>query len=262
MPTAPLRRFLQKGSSVVTLTSVTLLLALLALVSPLGAAESPAPRVGFLLALAASLEVLHGIRRPTAAARRKASIGALISMVIALLLINAPYLAGAALMAAMAGFFFVDAVRYGLNAWRETDRVAPARRAGHAGESGGRAADRRGARVGNGVDCCPRRSGADCRRRLDHRGVAGSHCRRCRGDGCRRARVCGQLASRGDGGRGRGRRNGARIGRSGVDPCVCGHALRDSRRPHGHRSHGARVACSGGRRRRRHGGGLAHRAAA
>ena len=121
MPTAPLRRFLQKGSSVVTLTSVTLLLALLALVSPLGAAESPAPRVGFLLAFAASLEVLHGIRRPTAAARRKASIGALISMVIALLLINAPYLAGAALMAAMAGFFFVDAVRYALNVWRETD---------------------------------------------------------------------------------------------------------------------------------------------
>ena len=44
--------------------------------------------------------------------RRKASIGALISMVIALLLINAPFLAGAALLAAMAGFFVVDAARY------------------------------------------------------------------------------------------------------------------------------------------------------
>ena len=122
MPVAPFRRFLQKGPAIVGLTSATLLLGLLALVSPLGAAESPAPRVGFLLALAASFEVLHGIRRSTVAARRKASIGALISMVIALLLINAPFLAGAALMAAMAGFFFVDAARYGLSAWRETDR--------------------------------------------------------------------------------------------------------------------------------------------
>ena len=121
MPRTTLRQFVREGPAVAGLTGATAVLGLLALVSPLGAAESPAPRVGFLLAIAAAFEALHGIRRSTAAARREASMGALISMVIALLLINAPYLAGAALVAAMAGFFFVDAVRYGLSAWRETD---------------------------------------------------------------------------------------------------------------------------------------------
>ena len=43
-------------------------------------------------------------------------------MVIALFLINAPYLAGAAVLTGMAGFFLVDAARYGLSAWRETER--------------------------------------------------------------------------------------------------------------------------------------------
>jgi uncharacterized membrane protein HdeD (DUF308 family) len=123
-PHTPVSQFLRKGPEVVGLAGATVLLGVLALVSPLGAAESPAPRVGFLLAFAAAFEVLHGIRRSAAAARRKASIGALISMVIALLLINAPYLAGAALVATMAGFFFVDAARYGLSAWRETERSA------------------------------------------------------------------------------------------------------------------------------------------
>ncbi len=122
MPGAPFRRFLQQGPWVVGLTTATVLLGLLALVSPLGASETPGPRVGFLLAFAASFEVLHGIRRSTVIARRKASIGALISMVIALFLINAPYLAGAAVLTGIAGFFLVDAARYGLSAWRETER--------------------------------------------------------------------------------------------------------------------------------------------
>ena len=86
-------QLLRRGPGVVALTSATALLAVLALLTPFGESQSPATRVGFLLAIAAALEVLHGIRRSTAAARREASTGAVISMVIAVLLINAPFLA-------------------------------------------------------------------------------------------------------------------------------------------------------------------------
>jgi len=119
---APVGWFLRQGPTVVALTGVTCLLGVLALASPLGAAESPAPRVGFLLALASAFEVLHGTRRSSAAARRKASLSAVISMVIAVLLITAPFIAGAALLVGMAGFFLVDAGRYAIAAIRETDR--------------------------------------------------------------------------------------------------------------------------------------------
>ena len=96
----------------VALTSITLLLGVLALVSPLAESESPAPREGFLLAIAAALEVLHGIRRSSVSARRQAATGAFISIAIALLLINAPLVASAAVLVGMAGLFLVDAVRY------------------------------------------------------------------------------------------------------------------------------------------------------
>ncbi len=121
MPHPPLRTFLRAGPEIVGLTLATILLGLLALVSPLGAAVSPAPRIGFLLALAAAFEVLHGLRRSSVADRRQASMSALISMVIALILINAPFIAGAALLAGMAIFFAVDAARYAVRAARQTD---------------------------------------------------------------------------------------------------------------------------------------------
>src|SRR4029453_812283 len=120
-PDSPLGQFLRKGPTVVGLAAATCILGLLALASPLGPAETPAPRLGFLLALAALFEVFHGIRRSSASSRRQASIGAVLSMVIALLLINAPFLAGAAVLAGMAGFFLIDAVRYGIAALRGTD---------------------------------------------------------------------------------------------------------------------------------------------
>jgi uncharacterized membrane protein HdeD (DUF308 family) len=82
--------------TVTSLALVTLGLGLLALVTPLTPAESPATRVGGLLALAACIEALHALRRSTGAARRRATIGAVISMTIALFLINAPFVAGAA----------------------------------------------------------------------------------------------------------------------------------------------------------------------
>ncbi len=114
-------QLLRRGPAIVALTSATALLAVLALLTPFGESQSPATRVGFLLAIAAALEVLHGIRRSTAAARREASTGAVISMVIAVLLINAPFLASTVLLVVMAGFILLDAARYGMVALRATD---------------------------------------------------------------------------------------------------------------------------------------------
>ena len=218
MPVAPLRRFLQKGPWVVGLTTATVLLGLLALVSPLGASETPGPRVGFLLAFAASFEVLHGIRRSTVTARRKASIGALISMVIALFLINAPYLAGAAVLAGMAGFFLVDAARYGLSAWRETER----RSRGLAvlamlGNLAVALVLVIGARVGHDVDGGGCGGVADLRHRMEHRRLTGPHGCGRRGIGRRRIGLLGQRAGRGDVGRDRSEREGARTDRSRLD---------------------------------------------
>ena len=121
MADARIESLLRNGPAVVAAAGATVLLGVFVLLSPLGAATSPAPRAGFLLALAAAFEVLHGLRRTTASARRKASMSALISMVIAVLLINAPFIAGAALLIGMAGFFIVDAGRYAIGAIRETD---------------------------------------------------------------------------------------------------------------------------------------------
>ena len=117
-------QFLRRGPAVVALTSATALLAVLALLTPFGESQSPATRVGFLLAIAAALEVLHGIRRSTAASRREASTGAVISIVIAVLLINAPFLASTVLLVVMAGFILLDAARYGMVALRASDRSA------------------------------------------------------------------------------------------------------------------------------------------
>src|SRR5262245_52209697 len=82
-----------RPARVTTLAAVTLGLALLALATPISRAEFPAARVGGLLGIAAAIEVLHALRRSTAAARRQATVGAVISMLIALFLINAPFVA-------------------------------------------------------------------------------------------------------------------------------------------------------------------------
>ena len=62
------------------LAAITAGLALLALITPLVGAESPGARVGWLLAFAAAIEMLHGLRRATARARRQAAASALISL--------------------------------------------------------------------------------------------------------------------------------------------------------------------------------------
>ena len=104
------------------LAIVALALALLALAAPLSAAESPAARVGWLVLIAAGLEGLHALRRSTIEARRHATVSALLSMVIALTLINAPLLAAPALRIVIACWFAVDAVRYAVNAARSRTR--------------------------------------------------------------------------------------------------------------------------------------------
>ena len=105
------------------LALLTLGLALLALMAPFSRAESPASRVGWLLALAAGIEALHALRRSTSAARRQATVGALISLMIALFLINAPLVAGQALRLLVAGWFAIDAARYAIGAVRASDRT-------------------------------------------------------------------------------------------------------------------------------------------
>src|SRR5262245_28701689 len=101
---------------VTVLAVVTLALAALALLTPFGAEEGPASTVGWLLAGAAAIEALHGLRRSTVAARRQATIGAVISMLIALFLINASYVAPRALRILVAGWFGLDAIRYAIDA--------------------------------------------------------------------------------------------------------------------------------------------------
>ena len=107
---------------VTILAAVTLGLGLLALLAPVGGSESPASRVGALLGIAATIEALHSARRSTAAARRKGTASALISMAMALFLINAPFVAAQALRAVIAGWFAVDAARYVFDVIRAHER--------------------------------------------------------------------------------------------------------------------------------------------
>ena len=101
---------------------LTLILGLLALASPFSGSEYPASRVGALLAIAAVIEALHSLRRSTAAASRKGTTSALISMAVALFLINAPFVAAKALRLVIAACFAVDAVRYAVDAVRHHER--------------------------------------------------------------------------------------------------------------------------------------------
>ena len=109
------------------LAVVTFVLGLLALAAPIGRSAFPTSRVGWLLAFAAAIEMLHAMRRSNVAARRRAALGALISMAIALFLINAPFVAGQALRWLVAGWFGIDALRHAIGAVRRTAEPAPAK---------------------------------------------------------------------------------------------------------------------------------------
>jgi len=99
-------------------------LAVLALLAPLGPAEEPLSRVGALLALAGVLGIIHGARRAEPSALQRAVISGGITIVMALLVISAPYLAGTALVLFLAASFVVDAFGHASDAWRATDRRA------------------------------------------------------------------------------------------------------------------------------------------
>ncbi len=114
---------LKLRAPVTSLSAVTLGLGLLALMTPFTRAESPPSRVGWLLAFAAAIEILHALRRTTSAARRQGTVGAIISLMIALFLINAPFVAAQALRLLVAGWFAIDAVRYAIGVARSTDRT-------------------------------------------------------------------------------------------------------------------------------------------
>ena len=107
---------------VTVLAAVTAGLGLLALLAPLSEAEHPESRVGGLLAIVATVEALHSLRRSTLAERRAGTVSALISMAIALFLMNAPFVAAQALRIMIAGWFAVDAARYAFDAARTRDR--------------------------------------------------------------------------------------------------------------------------------------------
>jgi uncharacterized membrane protein HdeD (DUF308 family)/3',5'-cyclic AMP phosphodiesterase CpdA len=113
-------RATDRRPTVTGLGVVTMVLALFALIAPFRA-ELPTGRVGFLLAFAALIEVLHAQRRSTAPARRRGTTGAVLSMIIALFLINAPFVAAQALRFAVAAWFGVDAIRYVVGVVRRTD---------------------------------------------------------------------------------------------------------------------------------------------
>ena len=118
------------------LAAITAGLALLALITPLVGAESPAARVGWLLVCAAAIEMLHGLRRATVQARRQAAASALISLLIAFPLINASLVTLPALRLLVALFFGMDVVRYGIQSVRHKEpsvrRLAAAAALGNA----------------------------------------------------------------------------------------------------------------------------------
>jgi uncharacterized membrane protein HdeD (DUF308 family) len=86
-------------------------LGALALVTPLRAAMWPETRVGGLLIAGALLEVFHGFRRNHADAQRSAWYSGGVSLLMGILLINAPALTGRALTLFLAGWLALDGVR-------------------------------------------------------------------------------------------------------------------------------------------------------
>jgi uncharacterized membrane protein HdeD (DUF308 family) len=99
-------------------------LGLLMLTAPLRAAEQPLLRVGTLLALAGGLEILHGVRLAQSAAMRRVVTSGALTILMALAVINAPFLAGTAIVLVLAGSFVLDAVGYARTAWSAAERRA------------------------------------------------------------------------------------------------------------------------------------------
>jgi uncharacterized membrane protein HdeD (DUF308 family) len=109
-----------KSPALAALPVLVAVLSVLALVAPLGAAEHPLLRVGALLALVGILELLHTARRADAADLRRGLASGVLTLLMAILIINAPYLAETAIALLLAASFGIDAAGYAARAWRET----------------------------------------------------------------------------------------------------------------------------------------------
>ena len=90
----------------------TFLLGLLALAAPLSQAEYPAARVGWLLAIAGVMEIVHGGRRADPDGQRRSRGSATVTLALAISLINAPNFVASGLSVLLAGWFAIDAVRH------------------------------------------------------------------------------------------------------------------------------------------------------
>ena len=151
------------------LAAITAGLALLALITPLVGAESPGARVGWLLACAAAIEMLHGLRRATVHARRQAAASALISLLIAFPLINEPLVTLPALRLLVALFFGIDVVRYGIQSVRHKElQCTEARRRGGSRQRGCACAGRAAARVDDDMGLGIGRRGAHSRHGVEY----------------------------------------------------------------------------------------------
>ena len=155
------------------LAAITAGLALLALITPLVGAESPGARVGWLLACAAAIEMLHGLRRATVQARRQAAASALISLLIAFPLINESLVTLPALRLLVAIFFGIDVVRYGIQSFRHKEpKVRKLAAAAAPGNAAVLATGHAAARVDDGVGHGIGRRGAHGRHRVEYHNSA------------------------------------------------------------------------------------------
>ena len=100
------------------------LAGLLCLAAPLGDSETPLTRVGVLLGLAGILELLHSVRRADPADLRRGVGSASWTLVMALFVISAPFIAGAGMVLLIAGSFLIDAAGGIATAWRADSRPA------------------------------------------------------------------------------------------------------------------------------------------
>ncbi|MCC7178012.1 MAG: metallophosphoesterase [Acidobacteria bacterium] len=90
--------------------ATTTLMAGLALVAPLRPVSTPETTIGVLLMVAATLEWLHGLRRPSAAERLSAWRNGAVTLLMASLLVAAPMLSGSALVVFLALSFIADGI--------------------------------------------------------------------------------------------------------------------------------------------------------
>lgn len=91
---------------------LVILFGVLTLLAPLGHEEVIGGRAGLLLVFTSILEFVHGFRRAKPSEQRSAWISSAITLAMGILLLNAPFIAGKALLLFLACWFGLDALRY------------------------------------------------------------------------------------------------------------------------------------------------------